>query len=60
MENSEVTLDTSCCDADKGIYYYTTYENHQITAADMHREKPEGFLLVRDTLIQEEQIQMQN
>lgn len=56
----EVTLYTSCCNADKGIYYYTTYENHQITAVDMHREKLEGFLLVRYTLIQEEQIRMQN
>ena len=26
----------------KGIYYYTTYENHQITAVDMHRENLDG------------------
>ena len=30
----EITLYTSCCNASKGIYYYTTYENHQITAVD--------------------------
>lgn len=34
----EITLYTSCCNADKGIYYYTTYENHQITAVDINRE----------------------
>ena len=33
----EITLYTSCCNADKGIYYYTTYENHQISAVDMHK-----------------------
>lgn len=34
----EVTSYTSCCNADKGIYYYTTYENHCVCAVDMHRE----------------------
>ena len=29
----EITIYTSCCNANKGIYYYTTYDNHQITAA---------------------------
>lgn len=33
----EVTLYTSCCNADKGIYYYTTYNNNRITAVDMHK-----------------------
>ena len=32
----EITIYTSCCNASKGIYYYTTYDNHQITAIDMH------------------------
>jgi penicillin V acylase-like amidase (Ntn superfamily) len=26
----EITIYTSCCNAIKGIYYYNTYENHQI------------------------------
>ena len=38
----EITIYTSCCNATKGIYYYTTYNNHQITAVDMHREKLDG------------------
>ena len=33
----------SCCiNASKGIYYYKTYENNQLTAVDMHREELES------------------
>lgn len=56
----EMTLYTSCCNTDKGIYYYTTYENHQITAVDMHGEKLEGSRLIRFPLIRGEQIKWQN
>ena len=38
----EITIYTSCCNADRGIYYYTTYGNHQITAVDMHAEDLES------------------
>lgn len=33
----EITQYTSCCNATRGIYYYTSYENSQITAVDLHR-----------------------
>lgn len=33
-----ITIYTSCCDCENGIYYYTTYQNRQITAVDMRRE----------------------
>lgn len=56
----EITIYTSCCNADRGIYYYTTYENHQITAVDMHREKLDGSALTRYPLICGEQIRLQN
>lgn len=56
----EITIYTSCCNADKGIYYYTTYENHQITAVSMHKENLDDALLIRYPLIQGEQIKMQN
>ena len=56
----EITLYTSCCNADRGIYYYTTYGNHQITAVDMHRENLDGDRLVRYPLVQGEQIALQN
>lgn len=56
----EITIYTSCCNADKGIYYYTTYNNHQITAVDMHKENLNGTLLARYPLITDEQIRRQN
>ena len=56
----EITLYTSCCNASKGIYYYTTYENHQIQAVDMHRENLDGDTLRRYPLINEEQIRVVN
>ena len=51
---------TSCCNADKGIYYYTTYDNHQITAVDMRKEDLDGIHLTRYPLILNEQIKAQN
>ena len=56
----EITLYTSCCNASKGIYYYTTYDNHQITGVDMHRENLVGEDLIHYPTIKEEQIRMQN
>lgn len=56
----EITLYTSCCNTNKGIYYYTTYNNHQITAVHMHKENLDGNELVHYPLITEEQIKMQN
>ena len=56
----EITLYTSCCNTDKGIYYYTTYENHQITAVNMHNENLDSSSLVHYPLIYGEQIKMQN
>ena len=35
-EDFEYTLYSSCCNADRGIYYYTTYNNLEITAVNMH------------------------
>ena len=32
----EYTRYSSCCNTDKGIYYYTTYEDSSVTAIDMH------------------------
>lgn len=56
----ELTIYTSCCNADKGVYYYTTYDNHQITAVDMHRENLDSDKLIRYGLIEGEQIRVQN
>lgn len=32
----EYTRYSSCCNADMGIYYYTTYDDHEIRAINMH------------------------
>lgn len=56
----EITIYTSCCNADKGIYYYTTYNNHQISAVDMHKEDLDGSRLVSYPMITDEQINRQN
>ncbi len=42
----EITVYSSCCNTDKGIYYYTTYENTQIMAVDMNKENLEGCELI--------------
>lgn len=62
LENGkyEITIYASCCNATKGIYYYTTYTNRQITAVDMHREKLDGTELIRYPMLEEEQIRLQN
>lgn len=56
----EMTVYSSCCNTDKGIYYYTTYENSQITAVDMQKEDLDGGRLVSYPLIQGQQIRIQN
>ena len=56
----EITIYTSCCNTDRGIYYYTTYENSQITGVDMHRENLDGQQLSRYPLITGQRIHMQN
>ncbi len=56
----EFTIYTSCCNADKGIYYYTTYNNHQITAVNMRKERLDSTCLIRYPLILDGQIKFQN
>ena len=56
----EITIYTSCCNASRGIYYYTTYDNHQISAVDMHKEELDSASLVRYPVITGEHINFQN
>lgn len=56
----EVTIYTSCCNTNKGIYYYTTYNNHQISAVNMHRENLVGSELVRYPMVDVEQLRILN
>ena len=56
----EITIYSSCCNMDKGIYYYTTYENGQITGIDMNKENLDSSELINYDLIKSQQIFMQN
>lgn len=56
----EISFYTSCCNTDKGIYYYTTYENHQITAVDMNKENIDSESLIHYPLIKTERIRHEN
>lgn len=38
----EKTMYTSCCNTHTGVYYYTTYENRQISGVDMRKENLDG------------------
>ncbi len=59
-EEYETTIYSSCCNADKGIYYYTTYGNRQICAVDMYRENLEGNRVICYSLVKDEQFFRQN
>ena len=56
----EITLYTSCCNATRGIYYYTTYDNHRITAVDMNKENLSDNKLIRYPVINQEDVLYQN
>ena len=56
----EKTIYTSCCNATKGIYYYTTYENHQITGVRLHGTNLNSDILIHYPLIQGQQFRMEN
>ena len=56
----EYTIYSSCVNVDKGIYYYTTYENSQITAIDMHQENLDSSRLIRYPLQKEWNVLYQN
>lgn len=56
----EITYYTSCMNADKGVYYYTTYMNGQLTAVDMHKEDLEASALRAWPLVKTQQIRREN
>ncbi len=57
---NDLTVYSACCNQDKGIYYYTTYDNRRIRAVDMHREDLEGSEVVAYELEKAAQIQFHN
>lgn len=62
MDNDlyEITLYSSCCNTDAGIYYYKTYENSQISAVNMHKEDLDDNKIISYPLLNRQQIHLQN
>lgn len=56
----EITVHSSCCNMDKGIYYYKTYENSQISAVDLHHTDLDGTKLISYPLRNSQKIFRQN
>ena len=59
-EKYEISIYTSCCNADKGIYYYKTYDHHSIVGVDMNREELNGEALISYKLMTDKALEMQN
>ena len=56
----EKTIYSSCCNMDTGVYYYTTYENSQVTGVSLFHENLENSKLVCYELVKGQQIRMEN
>lgn len=56
----EKTIYSSCCNTDTGVYYYTTYGNHQITAINMHNHDLNSNILASYPLIMTQRIHQGN
>ena len=56
----EYTVYTSCCNTDRGIYYYRTYGNSQISGVDMHHVNLDSDRLHQFPVIEGQHILIQN
>ena len=56
----EMTQYSSCCNTDKGIYYYTTYNNFCISAVNMFKENLDGDVLIIYDLVKSNDLKLQN
>lgn len=56
----ETTIYTTCYNVEKGVLYYTSYDNRQITAVDMNKVNLDGTALIRYPMIKGEHILYQN
>jgi choloylglycine hydrolase len=61
MKNGDydITLYTSCCDMEEGIYYYKTYNNSQISAVKLG-DNLDGEKILKFDLVTDQQINMVN
>jgi choloylglycine hydrolase len=49
----EFTAYSSCCDTEKGVYYYKTYDNFSIVGIDMNQEELNGDVLISYPIVRE-------
>lgn len=56
----EITIFSDCYNLQQGIFYYTSYDNHQITAVDMNKANLDSAELIRFPFLTTEQINYQN
>ena len=56
----EKTIYSSCCNTNKGTYYYTTYKSSQITGISLHNANLDGNGVLVFPMRTEPQIQMEN
>ncbi len=56
----EITVYSSCCNTDRGIYYYFMYDNSRICAVDMYKENLQGSTLIGYPLKIDQTIEYQN
>ncbi|MBQ9940049.1 MAG: choloylglycine hydrolase [Clostridia bacterium] len=56
----EITHYTSCCNTDKGIYYYTTYNNSRINGVSLFAENLQSDKLICHDLILQQEFVCQN
>lgn len=54
------TIYSSCCNAEKGIYYYHSYYDRSIHGVDMHRVGIDGTAVIRYPMLSGGGIKMQN
>lgn len=59
-EKCQITVYTCCINADKGIYYYTTYDNKSLNAVNLFKEDLNGKALISYPLITERKVNFQN
>lgn len=57
---NEITVYSSCCNTNKGIYYYSTYQNRTIRSVDMHKENLNSDVLIPYDMTGKEFVLSQN
>jgi len=56
----DITIYSSCCNTDRGIYYYAAYDNSRIYAVDMYKENLQDNKLIGYPLKKDQTIEFQN